>query len=304
MLNKDENLAKAKSFIEMAEKGYKKGLSMSKKSFSRFDKIRESNELMKNAANHFRLAKDWKNAASAFLKSVEMEKAMNNSVSWTYREAATMQIKYDKLAAVKSLELRAEALCAERQIILAAEAKEQIGKIYEDEKEYLLAAKSYNEAYELYEMTDLIVPVFRFDLLLTVAELKVAAEASKQNITEALRIYENVISQYEEAKQDPEQIYQRAITLHLANNDIDAANDAIQKYVSLNMNWKSREKSPIAFLVKAFQEKDTQKVSDGFWALWKTQWKKPFEDWSTVVLNKIKAHLGKVTMGEAYVSER
>ena len=190
-MNKDENLAKAEDFKKSAERMYKDSIS-EQHPFSRFCRLDESTKLMKNAANHFRLAKDWRNAANAFLKAAQIKKENGCNFSSLYEEAAKMQMKYDKTAALQTLVLQAHSHCAQGEMSSAASVKEKIGEIYEAEKQHLLAAKSYSEAFELREMNALIVPLSTFDLLLKAAELKVLVEANKQHIQEAIQVYENV----------------------------------------------------------------------------------------------------------------
>ena len=286
---KDENLAKAEDLKQKAERIYKENFSK-KPSFTRTQGLGVSIQLMKNAANHFRLVKDWKNAANAFLKAAEFEKTIGSTACSTYNEAAMMQMKYDKLAAVKTLKLRVEALSAQDKVNWAIDAMKQIGEIYEGEKEYLLAAENYNEIFELYKKIDVLTtPLCRFDLLLKAAELKVVAEPSRMHIIEAIGVYENVISKYVKVGQNIEKIYLRMILLHLANGGADGMDEIVQKFLSLDFRLKkSKAQESVEFLIKAFKEKDFYKFSFGYWGYWNTQREKPLELWSEKVLERIQ----------------
>jgi len=280
MMNKYENLAKAKDFMERAKKALRPN---------------ESIDLIKNAANHFRLAQDWKKAAKTFLRAAELEKKSDIgwNVSSTYNQAAKLQIKYDKTAAVQTLELEVGSLCSKGRIYSAASVKEKIGEIYEVEKEYLLAAKSYQEAFDLYEMDALTISSVELDMLLKAAELKVIAEASQHNISEAIEIYRNVIFKYGEAyDEDLDEIYFRLIMLLLANDDVDEIAEVMSEVLSERCKLKkSKGHKCVEVLVKAFKRKDFKKFSDECRKYWKFNYKKPSKLWRTNMLNRIKENI-------------
>lgn len=251
--------------------------------------ILERRRLMKNAAKHFKLAKDWENAADAYLKAAEIEREIGLDFDESYIQAATMKINYDTISALKILRFIGHFLFSQDQFLKAARVKQQIGEIYESEKEYLRAAKNYEEAFEMYEMQEMITPYDRFDLLLKAADLNFIAEPNERHILEAIHVYEAVASQYSQAHIDAKEFYFKIVTLHLANNDILEASQAFRKFQETDPNFKeSRTYCYIENLIKDFRGRKFAKFQERYH---EAGIKTIFELWDPTILKLVKTHL-------------
>jgi len=290
-MDKIGDTSKADALMKEAEKKYKGGFL--KFMTPKADRAEAATELIKQAANSYKLAKDWESAANAYIRCATIEKETGGDPADNYLEAATMQRKYNTATAIKTMDLAVEALCSDRKISQAARVKKQIGEIYEADKEYLLAAKNYNDAVELYSMEGETNTTTN-NILLKVPELKIIAEEDKEHIVEAIKIYETVASKYLENRltaPSAKDLYFRATILHLANDDTVGATNALEKYSDLDPTFgTSRESKFVNALVKAIEEKNVQEFSDQCWEFNNIT---PLDRWKTTVLNRAKAHLEK-----------
>jgi len=290
-MDKIGNTSQADALMKEAEKKYKGGFL--KFMTPKADRAEAATELIKQAANSYKLAKDWESSANAYLRCAQIEKETGGDPADAYLEAATMQRKYNTATAIKTMDLAVEALCSDRKISQAARIKKQIGEIYEADKEYLLAAKNYNDAVELYSMEGETNTTTN-NILLKVPELKIIAEEDKTHIIEAIKIYENVAAKYLENRltaPSAKDLYFRATILHLSNNDTVGASNALEKYADQDPTFgTSREAKFVAALVKAIEEKNVQEFSDQCWEFNNIT---PLDRWKTTVLNRAKAHLEK-----------
>lgn len=285
------DVTKANLLMREAEKKYKGGflgfLS------SKADRADEATELIKQAANIYKLAKDWEGAADAYLKCAQIEKENKGDPADQYLEAANMQKKFNTAQAVKTMELAVEALCSDGKITQAARVKKSIGETYESEKQYVLAAKNYQDAVDLYQ-TEGESNTTTNNILLKVPELRILAEENREHIAEGIKIYEQVANKYLEHKltaPSAKDLFFRASILHLANDDSVGASNALEKYTDVDPTFAtSRECKFIRGLIKAIESKDVQAFSDECWEFNNIT---PLDRWKTTVLNRAKTHLEK-----------
>jgi len=269
----DEDIINAQDFIEGAEQA--QGVQ------------RYRRALMMNAAHRFRLAQDWESVTDSDLESVEIKKESDDNET----KAAGMMMNCDNILAIKTLELMGEDFFRQDQLFKAANVKQQIAEIYESENAYLLAAKNYEEAFELYKMQEMITPYDRFDLLLKAAELNFIAAPNKRHIMEAIHTYESVASKYSQVHIDAKEFYFKVITLHLAKNDIAEAAEALRNFGSSDPKFKeSPTYCSTGNIIKDFQERSFSKFR---WRYQKAGIKTMFELWDTTILKLVKAHLEK-----------
>jgi alpha-soluble NSF attachment protein len=287
---------KAHLLMKEAEKKYKGGFL--KFLGSKSERAEEATELVKQAANIFKLAKDWENAANAYLRCAQIEKENKGDPADQFLEAANMQKKYNPATAIKTMELAIEALCADGKITQAARIKKTIGETYEADKQFLLAAQNYQDAVDLYNMEGENNTTTN-NILLKVPELRIIAEENKEHIGEAIKIYEQVANKYLEHKltaPSAKDLFFRATILHLANDDTVGAENALEKYSDLDPTFgSSRECKFIRELIKAVEAKNVQGYSD---ACWEFNNITPLDRWKTTVLNRAKTILEKSVKDE------
>lgn len=290
-MEKVGDTSKADLLMKEAEKKYKGGVL--KFLTPKTERAEGATELIKQAANIYKLAKDWDNASNAYLRCAQIEKENKGDPADMFLEAANMQRKYNPATAVKTMEQAVEALCSDGKITQAARIKKQIGEIYEADKEYVLAAKHYQDAVELYQMEGENNTTTN-NILLKVPELKIIAEENKEHIIEAIKIYEQVASKYLENRltaPSAKDLYFRATILHLANNDTVGAESGLDKYSDQDPTFgTSRETKFVRALIKAIEEQNVQAFSDECWEFNNIT---PLDRWKTTVLNRAKAHLEK-----------
>lgn len=286
------DVTKANLLMREAEKKYKGGFLKSLTS-SKEERAESAMDLIKQAANIYKLAKDWENAANAYLRCAQIEQDIKEDPSDMYIEASTMQKKYNSAVAVKTMQLAIESLCTKGKISQAARIQKGIGETYEADKQYILAAKAYSDAVQLYD-TEGERNTTTNNILLKVPELRIVAEENREHVAEAIKIYEQVANKYLENRltaASAKDLFFRASILHLAIDDTVGAANALEKYADLDPTFgTSREAKFARALIKAMEDKNVQAYSDECWEFNNIT---PLDRWKTTVLNRAKAHLEK-----------
>mmetsp|Transcript_15103 Transcript_15103/g.12817 ORF Transcript_15103/g.12817 Transcript_15103/m.12817 type:complete len:301 (+) Transcript_15103:55-957(+) len=296
-MDKIGDTKKADQLIKDAEKKMKGGFF--KNMFSqKSDRIDDAVELIKQAANIYKLAKAWEDAAKAYLRCAELQKSINEDPSEYYMEASNMQKKFNTADAVNTMNLAVEALCNDRRISSAARLKKQIAEQYEQEKNYLLAAKNYQDAVDLYDMEG-ESQTTQMNLLLKIPELKILAEENKEHIIEGIKIYEKVGMKFMEnklTKGSAKDLWFRICLLHLLNDDTVGSENATEKYSDEDPAFPtSREYKLVKALINTIEEKNPQAFSD---ECYEFNTIIPLDRWKTTVLNRIKMQLEKSIKNE------
>jgi len=102
---------KAEEYMKAADKKYKGGF-FGKLFGSKDERMEGARDMYKQAATNYKLAKRWEEAANAYIKCVDCEKALKSGEAVDYIvEAANMLKKVNSADAIKLMEEAVELYC-------------------------------------------------------------------------------------------------------------------------------------------------------------------------------------------------
>mmetsp|Transcript_137874 Transcript_137874/g.239659 ORF Transcript_137874/g.239659 Transcript_137874/m.239659 type:complete len:298 (-) Transcript_137874:77-970(-) len=244
-------------------------------------------DIYQQAANQYKLAKDWNEAAKCFEQCAYCARKSGdaNSEANFLQEAGNVYKKTSTAMAVEQYEKAIAILGANGRFQQSGKLLMSIGELYEAERFNHKEAKDfYKRAAEMFELEDHGKSNY------TKCILKVAEFAAKDGeLQEAIRIFE---SEGEKALQNTllqygaKDHFLRAGILHLVQGDSVTTNLAIQKYSSLDPRFaSSREGDLIKDLAAAFEDHDVETFTNVLFDYDKTT---PLDSWKTEFLVKVK----------------
>mmetsp|Transcript_36751 Transcript_36751/g.85360 ORF Transcript_36751/g.85360 Transcript_36751/m.85360 type:complete len:294 (-) Transcript_36751:79-960(-) len=261
----------------------------------------DAQDLYQQAANQFKIAKDWNEAANCFGQCAfcAQKQGSQNDEANFYNDAANVLKKVSTVQAVEQWEKAVGIFSAAGNFQKAGKLLLSIAELYESE---LLAPKDtkayYKRAAEMFDLDD------HGKSSLSKCNLKFAEYAAKDGeVQEAIRVFE---SEGEKALQNTllqygaKDHFFRAGILHLSVGDPVNIQMALDKYRSLDPRFAdSREGQLLQFLAEAFEAKDVdmfvEKLGD-YDAITK------LDPWKTEFLVKVKENITGPTDGELDLS--
>lgn len=251
----------AKALVQQAEKKLKGGFMSFLSGGPRYD---EAMELYQQAANQYKLAKDWQEAANCFTQCAYCARKSGSATdeATNLMEAGNVLKKISTKDAAESYEKAIAIYNTAGRFGQSAKLLMSIAETFEAEKVTCTEAKEYyKRAAELFDMDDHSKSNF------TKCRLKVAEFAAKDGeYNEAIEIFE---LEAEKALQSTllqygaKEHFLRAGILHLVVGDSVTAKMAVEKYNGLDPRFQSsREGDLLATLVDAFDERDAEKFVD------------------------------------------
>lgn len=253
----------------------------------RFD---EASDLYQQAANQFKLAKDWQQAATCFLQCAYCARSSGSTTDEAnfLMEAGSVLKKISSSSAVEQYEKAISIYGAAGRFQQAGKLLMSVAELYETERlTYREVKEYYKRAAEMFELDD------HGKSNLTKCLLKVAEYGARDGeLQEAIRIFE---SEGEKALQNnllqygAKEHFFRAGILHLVMGDTVTVNLAVEKYRSLDPRFaSSREGDLLAALAESLESRDidlfTEKLSD-FDSVTK------LDAWKTEFLVKVQEHI-------------
>jgi len=251
----------AKGLVQKADQKLKGGLLSFLTGGPKYD---DASDLYQQAANQFKLSKEWQEAANCFTQCAY---CANNSGSSTdeanyLMEAGNVLKKISTSQAVEQYEKAIGIYNANGRFQQSGKLLMSIAELYEAERlQHREVKEYYKRAAEMFELDDHGKSNF------TKCNLKVAEYAAKDGeMQEAIRIFEG---EGEKALQNnllqygAKDHFFRAGILHLAGGDSVTVNLAVEKYRSLDPRFAgSREGDLLAALAEAFESSDTELFVD------------------------------------------
>jgi alpha-soluble NSF attachment protein len=150
-------------------------------------RLEEASQLFKQAANYFRIAKDFSASALAFERCAECLP----DEAWHYlSEAADVARRASPLAAVIYYVKAAESLARSGRIGRAAKLRQQVAEIYEREGSLELAYANYERAGELFEMDN--SEILANGCLIKAAVLLTLHRLDQDSAVKAIQVFEKV----------------------------------------------------------------------------------------------------------------
>jgi alpha-soluble NSF attachment protein len=190
MVESTNYLQMAQETTAQAEKKLKPGL-FGKMFSNKVDRMEEAAELFKQAANYFRLAKDYSSSARAFLRCADL---LPDDAAQYFSEAANVVRKVNTGEAVTYYNKAVEILARSGRIGMAAKLRKQIAEIYEQDDCVELAFANYEQAAELFEMDN--TESTANSCLLKAAELSTSHSLDQATVVKAIQIFEKVAQRF------------------------------------------------------------------------------------------------------------
>mmetsp|Transcript_71385 Transcript_71385/g.149173 ORF Transcript_71385/g.149173 Transcript_71385/m.149173 type:complete len:293 (-) Transcript_71385:389-1267(-) len=221
-------------------------------------KYDEAQDLYQQAANQYKLAKDWQQAAECFVQCAHcaQKQGSQNDEANFLMEAGHVLKKISSSQAVEQYEKAINIHSAGGRFQNAGKLLLQIAELLENERSSHKETKDYyKRAAEMFELDEFGKTSF------TKCQLKYAEFAAKDgDFEEAIRIFEsegekalsNTVMQF-----NAKEHFFKAGILHLAQGDPVSVNLAVEKYGSLDPRFSSsREGELLAALAQAFETQD------------------------------------------------
>jgi len=236
-------ISKAKECYRHAEKKKKPGV-LGKIFSNREERMSEAAELFKQAANYYRLGKDYKSAAEAF---VQCANCVPEEAHQHYSEAGNLLRKVNTSEAIEYYNRAVEMLASSGRIGMAAKLRKQIAEIYEGDDMLGSAVQNYEHAAELFELDNSESTANSCHL--KVAELSTQDSLDSNTILKAIKLFETVGQRYLQhnlTKFSAKDCYFKAVILFMANEDIVGAENALQNYFNRDPSFETSREGKLA----------------------------------------------------------
>lgn len=257
-------------------------------------KFEEAAELYVQAANKFKMAKQWEEAGRAFVESANCQKKVKNQYeeATCYVSASTC---YRKVSAKDSIEYLKKAIDIYANLgrfNMAAKHQKEVAEIYESELVDLEnACQSYHLAAEWFAGEESKSSA-------QACLLKVALfSAQLENFDRAVEIYEQVAQSSLEVdllKWSVKEYFLKAGLCILCTGDVVRAQKAVQRYEEMDVSFSStRECKFLKSIIQDFEAGDVDSFTnhvaefDSFTRL---------DNWKTSVLLRIKRSIKTETI--------
>jgi alpha-soluble NSF attachment protein len=223
----------------------------------------EAQDLFQQAANQFKLAKDWEKAGLAFERCAACaQKSQSSDQANFYQEAGNVLKKVSTQRACEQYEKAIGLMSASGKFAQAGKLLMAMGEMCEAESlDSKKVKEDYQRAADMFELDEHSKSNY------SKCMLKVAEFAAKDGqLQEAIKVYEsegekalgNNLLQY-----GAKEKFLNAGILHLAEGDSVSVNIALEKYRNLDPRFaSSREGALLADLAAAFEGGDVQTYED------------------------------------------
>jgi len=247
--------------VKKAEAKLKGGMMSFLTGGPRYD---EAIDLYNQAANQYKLSKEWQEAANCFIQCAYCaEKSGSSSDEANYlMEAGNVLKKVSTSQAAEQYERAIGKFSANGRFQQSGKLLMSIAELYEAEHlQHTEVKKYYKRAAEMFELDDHGKSNFT-KCILKYAEFS----ADDGELQEAIKIFEEEGSkalQNQLLQYNAKEHFFRAGILHLVMGDTVTINISVEKYGSLDPRFAgSREGELLAALAKAFEEKDIETFLD------------------------------------------
>jgi len=220
----------------------------------------EASELYQQAANQFKLAKDWQEAAKCFAQCGYCAQKSGSPTDEAnfYNEAGNVLKKVSTAEAVEQYEKAIAFYSAAGRFQQSGKLLLSIGELYEAERlQHKEAMDYFKRAAEMFELDDHGKSNYS-KCILKVAEY--AAKDGPSGLQEAIKIFEDEGSkalQNNLLQYGAKDHFFRAGILHLVVGDTVTVNLAVERYQSLDPRFAgSREGELLVRLAEAFENRD------------------------------------------------
>eukprot|EP00033_Pygsuia_biforma_P001116 GCRY01001273.1.p1 GENE.GCRY01001273.1~~GCRY01001273.1.p1 ORF type:complete len:285 (+),score=48.90 GCRY01001273.1:121-975(+) len=245
----------ARELIGKAEKKLKSWFSGTQ------SKNEEASELFQRAAALFKLAKNWKEGAEAFLKSADCELRLNNQheAAMAYVDSANCYKKFSDPDAIRCLERAVEIFTDMGKFSIAAKTQKDVAEMLEGTAELQQAIEAFNKAADYYECEESASTANQ-------CKLKAALYyAQLENYSEAIAIYEKIANNSVDSsltRWSVKDYFFRATLCHVLLHDAITARAALNRYKDIDVSFPStRECKFLQDMLEAVEEGDVEKFT-------------------------------------------
>eukprot|EP01133_Synstelium_polycarpum_P006706 gene6706-7799_t len=284
--------AKAKEFMDKAEKRIKGGnivMSFFGGGSSKFD---DSASDFTKAANLYKMAKKWDQAGAAFQRSAECYLKANSKhdAATSYVSASACYKKGNVSDALTCLKAAIEYYTDEGRFGIAAKHQKEIAELYEAEGDLDKAIASYQVAADFFEGENSTVSAHQ-------CLLKIALfSAQLERYEKAIEIYEHVASASLDnnlTQWGCKEYFLRACLCYLASDDLVSAERALQRYKDMQASFSSsREYRLLADVIQACRDNNVEDFTN---AVADFNSISQLDSWKTSILLRIKQTISKET---------
>ena len=202
---------------------------------SKESRVDEATELLTNAANIYKIRKNWAKAGETYeeLASLDSEKGSGGTAYSYYQEAAHCFSFVDKNRSDQNLDKAIESCEKAGKYMQAGKTAQRIATEFEENFNYEKAIEKYKKAAEYYKMESQNTKSMQQQCLLKVADLMCISN-HKEMFTEAPKIYEKLGMQYLTVpllKSSAKDMFFKCVMLLIAQKDEVSAEVALKKYV-------------------------------------------------------------------------
>ncbi|CAG9334972.1 NAPB_2 [Blepharisma stoltei] len=237
MSDNSNYIRRAQEASSQADKLLRPG-RFSKMFSSRVGRGIEAAELYKIAAGCYKIGGDYISSANEFIKCAE---CLPEEAAFYYIDAGNVIKNVNVMDAIKYYNQAADICLNTPKIDRAASLKRQIAELYEESKEFKLAADSYLQAAELfYSVND---ESSGCSCELKCAELKILYLNETEDILKAIQIFETVGDKYMSKAShaySARACFFKAALLFLANEDAIGAENALHRYINSDPEFESK----------------------------------------------------------------
>lgn len=277
----DANEKKAAAIIEAAEKKLS-GWSLFG---SRRQKLEDVEDSFQQAANLYKLAKNWEKAGASFKRHADilLELDTKHQAATALVNAAGAYEKVNMQAAVECRLAASDIFTDTGKFSSAAKIQKEIGDLRQSEGDLDGAIKAFDTATDYYEADNQSSQANKCRL--QSAELKALLE----QYAEAIEIYEQVAISCLESnlmKWNAKDYFFKAGLCHLCNGDAVALERKIEEYEDRDPTFKGqREHKLLKAILAAFNNVDAEAFTT---AVAEYDNISPLDSWKTTILVRIK----------------
>lgn len=254
-------------------------------------KYEDAYDLYQQAANTYKMSKNWSKAAEAYMKSSQMQEMLGvgHEAATCYIDASKMYKKGDVRSAIDPLQKAATAYAKLSRFNFASKYTSEVGEIMENDMADLEGAlEQYEKAVDYAQMDG------SAESTMAKANIKVAKLAAQlEKYERAIELFEEIANSYAEndlLKFSCKEFFLKAGLCILCQKDVETAKIKLDRYESNAAYFRdSREANLLRSLISAMENDDadeyTQVVKE-YDAVSK------LDAWMTQILLRIKKQIG------------
>ena len=201
---------------------------------SKESRVEEAIELLSNAANMFKIRKNWNRAGETYEELGRLDTESGGGMAYSYYQEAAHCFSFtDKNRSDQNLDRAIESCERVGKYMQAGKTAQRIANEFEENFNYEKAIEKYKKAAEYYAMESQNTKSMQQQCLLKVADLMCISN-HKDMFTEAPKIYEKLGMQYLTApllKSSAKDMFFKCVMIFIAKKDEATAEVALKKYL-------------------------------------------------------------------------